>query len=656
MGQDLNQFIQAGVPLIGELATMLNKTEAEIKSMVSDGAISFDLVQQALANMTAEGGKFFNLMDAQSKTFLGTLSNAADGFNLVKVAIGNALFPVAKQVLNFIVKALDSLQKTIEANEKTITSFAQKALDGLVILWKVGLKPLIKGIGFFITGIKAIIAQPLGKWLAIAAAALFSLNGVMKLILATNPLLLAITAIVTAIGFLIEEFDNLPKGIQIALLKAVAFFKAFQRDVNIILEALFEKLSGLSNAPGFGWVDDFKDKFSNAADSISSDIDKINDQIKTLQEGGEISLTPAQAAESPEAITQEIRQEAPAEDLTALKEAQRQAELEAEKAAQEKRLEMAKATNEALLAEQDAFLTGKAEARSEADQLELENDLLKKQQEILNEEQFQERKKEIDEAFLEGKIEFQEFENELDELHRDAKLQALDEQFLAEQAKTNANASKMVEIKTNMEKERAKQTQKRNKFEKFMDSEGVKNADKAANALVQLQNSKSKELAAIGKAAAIAQITMDSARGAMSAYSAMSMIPIVGPVLGAAAAAAVIAFGVEQIATASGASFAVGAAEIPQDMNANIHAGEMIIPATFAESIRSGELALSGGVDTGSLTDTIGGEDASIVINNNFDGAEFVGDISDEMVDDIATRLGESIEEDLTTAIPTRTA
>jgi hypothetical protein len=91
-----------------------------------------------------------------------------------------------------------------------------------------------------------------------------------------------------------------------------------------------------------------------------------------------------------------------------------------------------------------------------------------------------------------------------------------------------------------------------------LESEKVKTFEGGLNELSKLQNSKSKELVAIGKAAAIAQIGIDTARGAMSAYSAMAMIPLVGPALGYAAAGAVIAYGAERIANVAGVQLAEG--------------------------------------------------------------------------------------------------
>lgn len=65
--------------------------------------------------------------------------------------------------------------------------------------------------------------------------------------------------------------------------------------------------------------------------------------------------------------------------------------------------------------------------------------------------------------------------------------------------------------------------------------------------LAQLQSSQSKKAASIGKAAAIAQATINTYQSATAAFSAMAGIPYVGPVLGAVAAAAAIAAGMANV-------------------------------------------------------------------------------------------------------------
>ncbi len=89
---------------------------------------------------------------------------------------------------------------------------------------------------------------------------------------------------------------------------------------------------------------------------------------------------------------------------------------------------------------------------------------------------------------------------------------------------------------------------------KFIQSEEVKGASSAADDLVELSQSKNSTLKGIGKAAAVAQITMKTAEAAMNIFNGFSIIPIVGPALGVAGAAAAIAFGAEKIGTVTAAA------------------------------------------------------------------------------------------------------
>ena len=72
-------------------------------------------------------------------------------------------------------------------------------------------------------------------------------------------------------------------------------------------------------------------------------------------------------------------------------------------------------------------------------------------------------------------------------------------------------------------------------------------ASKFMGQMSSMMDSNSRKQFEIGKAAAIAQVAIDTPKAAMSAYSAMSGIPIIGPALGIAAAAAAVASGASQI-------------------------------------------------------------------------------------------------------------
>lgn len=95
-------------------------------------------------------------------------------------------------------------------------------------------------------------------------------------------------------------------------------------------------------------------------------------------------------------------------------------------------------------------------------------------------------------------------------------------------------------------------------IQKILNSQQVQDFSKGLNAMAQMQNSKSKALVGIGKAAALAQVGIDTAEGAIAAYQAMAHIPFVGPALGIAAAAALTAYGAERAAEISGIKMAEG--------------------------------------------------------------------------------------------------
>lgn len=89
MGGDLMQFTNAGVPMIEGLAKVLNVTQGEVKKMVEEGKVGFPEVEKVIENMTNSGSQFGGMMDEQSKTLQGTISNIKDSFGLLlRSAVG----------------------------------------------------------------------------------------------------------------------------------------------------------------------------------------------------------------------------------------------------------------------------------------------------------------------------------------------------------------------------------------------------------------------------------------------------------------------------------------------------------------------------------------------------------------------------------------
>jgi tape measure domain-containing protein len=88
--QDIRQFQGRGIPLVQELAKEFGKTTDEINKMVTAGKIGFPEVQKVIQNLTNAGGTFYNLMEKQSKTITGQISNLGDAWDTMLNKIGQS--------------------------------------------------------------------------------------------------------------------------------------------------------------------------------------------------------------------------------------------------------------------------------------------------------------------------------------------------------------------------------------------------------------------------------------------------------------------------------------------------------------------------------------------------------------------------------------
>lgn len=86
--QDLNQFTGRGIPMISELAKQFGVAESKVKELVEAGKVGFPEVQKVIESLTDEGGKFGGLMEAQSKTITGQISNIEDAISMMFNELG----------------------------------------------------------------------------------------------------------------------------------------------------------------------------------------------------------------------------------------------------------------------------------------------------------------------------------------------------------------------------------------------------------------------------------------------------------------------------------------------------------------------------------------------------------------------------------------
>ena len=118
MGQDLLQMINAGFNPLATMSEKTGKSIGQLKDEMSAGAISSEMVAQAFADATAEGGKFHGMLDKQSKGLKGQISNLEGAID----DMFNAMGEKTEGILTGSVEVASELVKNYEAVGKALMS------------------------------------------------------------------------------------------------------------------------------------------------------------------------------------------------------------------------------------------------------------------------------------------------------------------------------------------------------------------------------------------------------------------------------------------------------------------------------------------------------------------------------------------------------
>lgn len=282
--------------------------------------------------------------------------------------------------------------------------------------------------------------------------------------------------------------------------------------------------------------------------------------------------------------------------------------LQRQKASAEE-IDLVRRKNQLELDEQKALLEKNESVRNS------DLELIKMQKAILieDEKKFNEKKKEIDQINREEKAaldeEFKLLSKEQQATFNEEELYALQDNILTKQEIENQAAAEKLQAQIDARNKYLEDEIKHGaavaKLNQVLGSETVKLAKESANELVALTQSKNDTLKSIGKAAAVAQITIDTAQGAASIFAKLNaLVPFLAPAIGAAGAAAIVAFGAEKTSNVLAANTG---GMVPTNMgipgkdsvNALLTPGELVVPEkNFDEVVGSVAAQRSGSTTT----------------------------------------------------------
>lgn len=243
-GQDLLQMINAGFNPLEEISRKTGKSIGELKEDMAKGAISADMVADAFASATAEGGRFYGAMDAQSQTFSGQLATMQDGVeNLKGLLAGGLSEALAGSVLPMVNGWIDELTAAFEeggtpALIDTLGSVLQEALafiaEQLPMVVETGMSILTA----LLEGIIEVLPQ-------VAETAVTLIIALVEAIIEALPSLLeaAIQIIATLVSGIGEA---LPELIPAAVEMLMALVQGLVDNLPLLLDAALQLITGLT--------------------------------------------------------------------------------------------------------------------------------------------------------------------------------------------------------------------------------------------------------------------------------------------------------------------------------------------------------------------------------------------------------------------------
>lgn len=105
--RDLMQFTGRGIPLTEELAKQFGVTKDKVSELVTAGKVGFPEVKKAIESLTNEGGKFGGLMEKQSHSTTGQISNIQDSIEMAINDLGTQTEGLMNDALDITSKVID---------------------------------------------------------------------------------------------------------------------------------------------------------------------------------------------------------------------------------------------------------------------------------------------------------------------------------------------------------------------------------------------------------------------------------------------------------------------------------------------------------------------------------------------------------------------
>ena len=281
--ENVNMMIDAGFNPLNQICDATGESMSALYKRISDGKVSFNELEAAVAAATSEGGQFYNGMLEASQTFNGRLSTLKDNVAALTGELTSGLFSALGDI---IVKANELVVSITEDDSKMA---ALKETIGVLTAAVVAVTAAVLSYKATVAAATAITALHTAATTAMAAAHKAAAAGATGLqvaqaalntVLSANPIGLVVAALAALAAGLVtayhtsETFRNIVNG-------------AFQAVASIAQSTIgaaigwLDKLSyrlnsflGKDGYTGFDSYDDYKASKTPAKSNTTTDADR----------------------------------------------------------------------------------------------------------------------------------------------------------------------------------------------------------------------------------------------------------------------------------------------------------------------------------------------------------------------------------------------
>lgn len=120
---DLKQFKSRGIAIDEAIAEVMKVTKEEVPKLISAGQVTGDIVTKAVESLATGTGKFAGLMEAQSKTILGQISNIGDSIDMMFNQIGQSNEGLISDTLSGVSYIIENYEKIGKAIAEIVAAY-----------------------------------------------------------------------------------------------------------------------------------------------------------------------------------------------------------------------------------------------------------------------------------------------------------------------------------------------------------------------------------------------------------------------------------------------------------------------------------------------------------------------------------------------------